>query len=54
MKTEKAKGFVGWATYRLKDKENEWNKTTYMLAEFAEYSNVGGNKTEGFSVTKLV
>jgi hypothetical protein len=26
MKTKKAAGFMGWATYGLKDKQSEWNK----------------------------
>jgi CRISPR-associated endoribonuclease Cas6 len=54
MKRKKATGFAGWVTYELKDKEGEWNKVTCMLAKFAEYANVGGNKTGGFGVTKLM
>jgi CRISPR-associated endoribonuclease Cas6 len=54
MRQKRATGFVGWATYELKDKESEWNKTTCMLARFAEYANVGGNKTGGFGVTRLI
>jgi len=27
---------------------------TYILAKYAEYTNVGGNKTGGFGVTKFV
>jgi CRISPR/Cas system endoribonuclease Cas6 (RAMP superfamily) len=38
----------------LKDLESEWNKITCMLAKYAEYSNIGGNKTGGFGVTRLV
>jgi len=52
MRRKKATGFVGWVTYELKDLESEWNKITCMLAKFAEYSNVGGNKTGGFGVTR--
>jgi CRISPR-associated endoribonuclease Cas6 len=54
MQRKKATGFVGWVTYELKDLESEWNKITYMLAEYAEYANVGGNKTGGFGVTRFV
>lgn len=54
MRRKKATGFTGWVTYELKDKENSWNKTTCMLAKYAEYSNIGGNKTGGFGVTKSV
>jgi len=54
MKRKKATGFVGWVTYELKDLESEWNKVTYMLAKFAEFTNVGGNKTGGFGVTKFI
>jgi CRISPR-associated endoribonuclease Cas6 len=53
MKRKKATGFVGWATYELKDKKSKWNKITHMLAKYAEYANIGGNKTGGFGVTKL-
>jgi len=53
MRRKKATGFVGWITYELKDLENEWNKTTCMLAKYVEYSNIGGNKTGGFGVTKF-
>jgi CRISPR/Cas system endoribonuclease Cas6 (RAMP superfamily) len=53
MKSKKATGFVGWATYELKDKESEWNKVTCMLSKFAEYANVGGNRTGGFGVVRL-
>ena len=54
MKHKKATGFVGWVAYELKDLESEWNKVTCMLAKFAEYGNIGGNKTGGFGVTRLV
>jgi CRISPR-associated endoribonuclease Cas6 len=53
MKRKKATGFTGWATYELKDKESEWNKVTLMLARFAEYANIGGNRTGGFGVARL-
>jgi len=29
------------------------NNITCMLAKYAEYANVGGNKTGGFGVTSL-
>jgi len=54
MRRKKVTGFVGWATYELKDLENEWNKVTCMLAKYAEYANIGGNKTGGFGVTKFI
>jgi CRISPR-associated endoribonuclease Cas6 len=54
MKRKKATGFVGWVTYEMKDKESEWNRITGMLAKYAEYANIGGNKTGGFGVTKLI
>jgi CRISPR-associated endoribonuclease Cas6 len=43
----RAVGFTGWATYKL-DAEGDWNRLTVALAKFAEYSNVGGNRTGGF------
>mgnify|MGYP000047013708 FL=1 len=52
MGRKKASGFVGWATYEFGDLESGWNKVTQVLARFAEYSNVGGNRTGGFGVTK--
>jgi CRISPR/Cas system endoribonuclease Cas6 (RAMP superfamily) len=54
MRGKKATGFVGWVTYELKDLESEWNKITCMLAKFAEYASVGGNKTGGFGVVRLM
>jgi CRISPR/Cas system endoribonuclease Cas6 (RAMP superfamily) len=36
MKRKKATAFVGWVTYELKDKKSKWNKTTCMLAKYAE------------------
>jgi len=54
MRQKKATGFIGWVTYELKNKESPWNKTTCMLAKYAEYSNIGGNKTGGFGVAKIV
>lgn len=53
MRNKKATGFTGAVTYELKDKENVWSKTTYMLARYAEYANVGGNKTAAYGQTKL-
>jgi len=44
-------GFTGWVIYEMKE-ENRWNKTTQILAKFAEYSNIGGNRTGGFGVTR--
>ena len=54
MRNKKATGFTGYATYELKDKENPYNKTTYMLAQYAEYANIGGNKTAAYGQTKLI
>jgi CRISPR-associated endoribonuclease Cas6 len=54
MGRKKATGFVGWVTYELEDTDDQWKKVTCMLAKFAEYANVGGNKTGGFGVTKFV
>ena len=54
MKRKKAIGFVGWVTYELKDRASEWNRVTCMLAKFAEFANVGGNKTGGFGVARLM
>ncbi len=54
MGNKKATGFTGYVTYELKDKENPWNKTTHMLARYAEYANIGGNKTAAYGQTKLV
>jgi len=53
MRNKKATGFTGYVTYELKDKENPWNKTTHMLARYAEYANIGGNKTAAYGQTKL-
>jgi CRISPR-associated endoribonuclease Cas6 len=53
MRNKKATGFTGWVTYELKDKENPWNKTTHMLARFAEYANIGGNKTAAYGVVNM-
>ena len=46
-------GFVDWVTYEIKDKESEWNKVTVMLAKFAEYANIGGNKTAAYGQVSL-
>jgi CRISPR/Cas system endoribonuclease Cas6 (RAMP superfamily) len=53
MRSKKATGFTGWVTYEMGDKENPWNKTTHMLARYAEYANIGGNKTAAYGQTKL-
>jgi CRISPR/Cas system endoribonuclease Cas6 (RAMP superfamily) len=52
MGDKKAVGFVGWAAYEMKTRD-ECNKVTLVLARFAEYSNIGGNRTGGFGVTKV-
>jgi CRISPR-associated endoribonuclease Cas6 len=53
MREKKAVGFVGWCAYEMKDLESKWNKVTAMLAKYAEYTNIGGNKTAGYGVTKV-
>lgn len=52
MRAKKVTGFVGWVTYEAKDEESEWNNMTQALARFAEFANVGGNRTGGFGVVK--
>ena len=52
MGRKRAVGFRGWATYEM-DAMDEWNRVTVALTRFAEYSNVGGNRTGGFGETKL-
>ena len=52
MGRKKANGFIGWATYELSDLESEWNKISQFPAKFAEYSNIGGNRTGGFESNK--
>lgn len=39
---------MGWATCEMKDTESEWDRVTLMLARFAEFANVGGNRTGEF------
>lgn len=53
MRNKKATGFTGTVTYELSDKENPHNKTTHILAKYAEYANIGGNKTAAYGQTKL-
>jgi len=52
MKRKRAVGFKGWVSYEM-DSEDGWNRTTVALARFAEYSNVGGNRTGGFGEVKM-
>ncbi|MCX8151380.1 MAG: CRISPR system precrRNA processing endoribonuclease RAMP protein Cas6 [Candidatus Bathyarchaeota archaeon] len=54
MRSKKATGFVGHVGYEVGDKENSWSKVTSMLARFAEFSNIGGNKTGGYGQIKVV
>jgi CRISPR-associated endoribonuclease Cas6 len=51
MREKKATGFTGWATYEMKARD-KWSRVTVTLARYAEYSNIGGNRTGGFGVTK--
>lgn len=53
MRLRRVVGFMGWATYEMGD-QGEWNRVTSMLARFAEFSNIGGNKTGGFGVTRFI
>lgn len=53
MRNKKAVGFTGWCNYEVGDLKSEWCKVTITLAKFGEFSNVGGNRTGGFGVTKL-
>ena len=53
-KNKRTAGFTGTVTYDLGDKENPYNKTTHMLAKYAEYANIGGNKTAAYGQTKLI
>jgi len=46
-------GVIGWAEYEM-DERGEWNVVTIALARFAEYSNIGGNRTRGFGEVKLL
>ena len=52
MRGKKVTGFLGWVTYEM-DVGDEWNRATTMLGKFAEYSNVGGNRTGGFGETRF-
>jgi CRISPR/Cas system endoribonuclease Cas6 (RAMP superfamily) len=31
---------------------DKWSRVTVTLARYAEYSNIGGNRTGGFGVTR--
>ncbi|MBS7630098.1 CRISPR-associated endoribonuclease Cas6 [Candidatus Bathyarchaeota archaeon] len=52
MGKKKAIGFTGWVEYEM-DEQEEWNKVTLALAKFAEYSNIGGNRTGGFGEVRF-
>lgn len=45
-------GFIGWSNYRIYDDKSEFSLTTNKLAKFAEYSNVGMERTAGFGVVR--
>jgi CRISPR-associated endoribonuclease Cas6 len=53
-KNQQTAGFIGTVTYELSEKENPYNKITHMLAHYAEYANIGGNKTAAYGQTKLI
>jgi len=46
-------GFTGWVNYRLGEGD-KWRKLTVALARFAEFSNVGKNRTAGLGVTRYL
>jgi CRISPR-associated endoribonuclease Cas6 len=46
-------GFAGWVNYRLGEGDR-WRKLTAALARFAEFSNVGKNRTAGLGVTRYL
>lgn len=46
-------GFTGWVNYRLGEGDR-WRKLTGVLARFAEFSNVGKNRTAGLGVTRYL
>jgi CRISPR-associated endoribonuclease Cas6 len=52
MRKKKASGFLGWVAYEM-DTDGDWNRVTSILARFAEFSNVGGNRTGGFGETRF-
>lgn len=52
MRRMKAMGFLGWSNYEM-DSRDEWNGVTVALAQLSEFSNVGGNRTGGFGVTRF-
>lgn len=52
MGKKKAIGFSGWASYEAIG-GGDWAKLTWAMARFAEYSNVGGNRTGGFGVVRF-
>jgi len=47
-------GFVGWCAYRIDDssENSQFRLITNKLAKFAEYSNIGMERTAGFGVVK--
>ncbi|MEM2365278.1 MAG: CRISPR-associated endoribonuclease Cas6 [Candidatus Bathyarchaeia archaeon] len=53
MGKKKALGFTGWASYKVRGEGDDWARLTWLMAKFAEYSNVGGNRTGGFGVVKF-
>ena len=53
-KNQRTAGFIGTITYEIGKKENPYNKTTHMLAHYAQYANIGGNKTAAYGQTKIV
>ena len=53
MGKKKAVGFTGWVEYYM-DELGEWNRVTVALARFAEYSNIGGNRTGGFGEVTFI
>ena len=54
MRNKQTAGFAGWVWYEMVDLEGEWNKITCMLAKFAEFAGIGGNRTGGFGLVKVL
>jgi hypothetical protein len=50
MRNKKVTGITGSVAYEVGDKQNSYNKTTHMLAQYAY---IGGNKTAAYGQTSL-
>nr|MDO8098767.1 CRISPR-associated endoribonuclease Cas6 [Candidatus Njordarchaeota archaeon] len=47
-------GFIGFCNYHCDEASSPYAKLTHTLCRFAEYANVGGNRSSGFGVVKFV